>query len=208
MSVLSRALSNHYVKIYLVLLVLLVISIVGPTMEILAVTLTTAFGVAAVKAWLVIKHFMHLSIERPIAKWFVAASVLMMVLLWGGVAPDVQKHQGTNWENVDAMAAVERGIAEPEVHGDDEHAEESGDAAEAGHAEEAGRAEVSLVPTAKSTDNLLPGGYNFTHAAFWSVVGLVAVGTNAVAIMLLVGSGLLVLETLKGLRKQKQDGEA
>ena len=43
--------------------------------------------------------------------------------------------------------------------------------------------------------DLLPGGYVFTHLIFWTVVGLVAVGTNAVAIMLLVGLGVLVLET-------------
>jgi len=40
-----------------------------------------------------------------------------------------------------------------------------------------------------------PGGYTFTHLIFWSVVALVAVGTNAVAIILSVGLGLLVVET-------------
>jgi hypothetical protein len=44
--------------------------------------------------------------------------------------------------------------------------------------------------------DLVPGGYVFTHAIFWSVVGLVAVGTNAVAIILSVGLGLLVVETV------------
>lgn len=43
--------------------------------------------------------------------------------------------------------------------------------------------------------DLVPGGYIFTHLIFWSVVGLVAVGTNAVAIILSIGLGLLVLET-------------
>ena len=43
---------------------------------------------------------------------------------------------------------------------------------------------------------LVPGGYLFTHAVFWTVVALVAVGTNAVAIILSVGIGLLVLESL------------
>ncbi len=42
--------------------------------------------------------------------------------------------------------------------------------------------------------DLLPGGYVFTHLVFWTVVGLVAVGTNAVAIILSIGLGLLVLE--------------
>ena len=44
--------------------------------------------------------------------------------------------------------------------------------------------------------DLVPGGYLFTHTIFWTVVALVAVGTNAVAIILSIGLGLLVLETL------------
>ena len=43
--------------------------------------------------------------------------------------------------------------------------------------------------------NLVPGGYVFTHLVFWTVVGMVAVGTNAVAIILMVGLGMMVLET-------------
>ena len=175
--------SNHYFKVYLLLLVLLAVSIIGPTIGILFVTLVTAFGIAVIKAWLVIKHFMHLSIERPIAKLFLAASVLLMALFWGGVSPDVQAHEGRMWVNLDAKAAVARGIAEPEVH-----------AEEAEHAEETVHA--SLVPTEKSNNNVLPGGYNFTHAAFWSVLALVAVGTNAVAIILSLGAMILVFETL------------
>ena len=229
--------SNHYVKIYLILLGLLVISIVGPEVAprlgegqfpglgirvVTFVTLVTAFGIAVVKAWLVVKHFMHLSIERPIAKWFLAASVLLMALFWGGIAPDVQNHSGANWENVAAQAAVARGLSEPEAHGNEGEAHDAGAAGEAGAAHDveaagttdahddeaphgsegdAGGSEAGLVPTAKSNANLLPGGYNFTHAAFWSVVGLVAVGTNAVAILLSIGAGLLILETLKGLRE-------
>lgn len=43
--------------------------------------------------------------------------------------------------------------------------------------------------------DLVPGGYLFTHLVFWTVVAMVAVGTQAVAIILSVGLGLLVLET-------------
>ncbi len=46
--------------------------------------------------------------------------------------------------------------------------------------------------------NLLPGGYNFIHVVFWAVVAMVAVGTNAVAIILSIGLGLLVVESLTG----------
>ena len=44
---------------------------------------------------------------------------------WGlfffGVAPDVMSHEGTNWDNTAAKAAVKRGIVDP-------HAAEHGDA--------------------------------------------------------------------------------
>ena len=43
---------------------------------------------------------------------------------------------------------------------------------------------------------LVPGGYLFTHLVFWTVIGLVAVGTNAVAIILSVGLLLLVAESV------------
>ncbi len=43
---------------------------------------------------------------------------------------------------------------------------------------------------------LVPGGYLFTHLVFWTVVGMVAVGTNAVAIILSVGLMLLLLEAV------------
>ena len=45
---------------------------------------------------------------------------------------------------------------------------------------------------------LVPGGYLFTHLIFWTVVAMVAVGTNAVAIILMVGLGMMVLETVQG----------
>lgn len=203
-------LGNHYVRIYALLLVLLVVSIVGPVVggaidqrvEIfgrsvslgITVTLITAFGIAIWKASLVVKHFMHLSIERPIAKIFLAASVLLLALFWGGVAPDVQLHDGRMWENLAAKEAVDRGIV------DSGHGEEDGYPAEGEHAagdDHAGEvAGASLVPTHKSTDNLLPGGYNLAHAGFWTVLILVAVGTNAVAIMLSIGVLILVYETL------------
>jgi len=44
---------------------------------------------------------------------------------------------------------------------------------------------------------IVPGGYFFTHLIFWTVVGMVAVGTNAVAIILMVGLGMMALETLQ-----------
>lgn len=45
--------------------------------------------------------------------------------------------------------------------------------------------------------NLLPGGYTFTHLVFWTVVGMVAVGTNAVAIILVIGLSMMLLESVQ-----------
>ena len=44
---------------------------------------------------------------------------------------------------------------------------------------------------------MLPGGYDFIHLVFWTVVALVAVGTNFMAILLSAGLGLLVLEAFQ-----------
>jgi hypothetical protein len=45
--------------------------------------------------------------------------------------------------------------------------------------------------------DLVPGGYVFTHIVFWSVVALVALGTNAVAIILSVGVVLMAVEVFQ-----------
>ena len=44
--------------------------------------------------------------------------------------------------------------------------------------------------------HFLPGGYNFMHVVFWSVMALVGVGTMTVATILVVGLGVLVLESI------------
>ena len=43
---------------------------------------------------------------------------------------------------------------------------------------------------------MLPGGYDFIHLVFWTTVGMVAIGTNFMAITLSMGLGILVLEKL------------
>ncbi len=44
---------------------------------------------------------------------------------------------------------------------------------------------------------LVPGGYLFTHLVFWTVVGMVAIGTNAVPIILSVGLVMMAMDALK-----------
>ena len=88
---------SHYWKIYYTLLVLLVVSIVGPFAEIWWLTLITAFGVAIVKAFLVCKHFMHLNIEARWVIYLLATMLVFMFLFFTAVAPDVMKWEGDNW---------------------------------------------------------------------------------------------------------------
>jgi caa(3)-type oxidase subunit IV len=101
----------NYKKIYFTLLFLLVVSILGPELGIVWVTLVTAFGIAVVKAYLVIENFMHLRWEKRLMKWALGASLAVMMLMFFGIAPDVMKHDGRNWVNEAAIAAVERGVA-------------------------------------------------------------------------------------------------
>lgn len=117
---------SHYVRIWGILLGLLVISFVGPWLGHPYVTLITAFGIAFVKAWLVIKEFMHLDVEKPIVHYFLITSVVFMVLFFAGVAPDVMNHEGTNWENLAAKAEIERALA-AQAEGGDHHGGDHGD---------------------------------------------------------------------------------
>lgn len=99
---------SHYVKIWGILVALLVVSVLGPTLEITIVTLITAFGIALVKAYLVAKHFMHLDIEPRYVVYVLLTCVAFMVLLFAGTAPDVMEHRGQRWENVAAQEEVKR----------------------------------------------------------------------------------------------------
>lgn len=126
----------HYTKIYLILLVLLVVSVLGPELGVKAVTLVTAFGIAVVKAYLVIKHFMHLPVEKKYVGYLLTTSVFFMFLFFAGTSADVLNHRGRNWENVAAQAEVKRALeAPPEIHGG--HGEHGGHEEAAGEHGEA-----------------------------------------------------------------------
>jgi len=102
-----------YKKIYIALVVLLAISVAGPHLGIFWLTLITAFGVALVKANLVVQNFMHLKWEKRIMKWMLATSLVLVFLFFAGVAPDVMHHSGHQWVNQAALAATARGIEPP-----------------------------------------------------------------------------------------------
>ena len=87
----------NYVRIWLILCALLVVSVIGPMFGIQVVTLVTAFGIACVKAYLVLKNFMHLNVEKRIAAYILTTCLVFMFLLFAAVAPDVMKHEGWQW---------------------------------------------------------------------------------------------------------------
>ena len=120
-----------YIKVYWILLVLFIISVMGPemakwldmgpTMAKITV-LTTAFGIAFVKAYYVIAYFMHLKFELKYVQYMLATTIVFMLLFFSAVAPDVMRHDGAcqrwgeengqkvcklyNWTNSAAAAEV------------------------------------------------------------------------------------------------------
>jgi caa(3)-type oxidase subunit IV len=84
-------------KIWAILVVLLVISVLGPLLEIRVVTLLTAFGIAVVKAYMVAKYFMEIDIAKRYVTYLVATCLVFMLLLFAGTAPDVMKDEGSGW---------------------------------------------------------------------------------------------------------------
>ena len=87
----------NYVKIWGILVLLLVVSVLGPMLEIQWLTLATAFGIAVVKAYIVVKNFMHLNVEPRFIMYMVATAVAFMGLFYAGVSPDVMAADGDNW---------------------------------------------------------------------------------------------------------------
>lgn len=175
----------NYKKIYVTLVILLAISVAGPHLGIFWVTLITAFGIAIVKANLVIQNFMHLRWEKRMMKWMLVTSLVLMGLFFAGVAPDVMEHRGHNWVNDAALAATARGIEPPHHEGEEGQMAEEGDsAAEAAPAE--APPQVAFDPkgqfqTVCSTCHgttgegngpgsaaLDPKPANFTDPAFWA----------------------------------------
>lgn len=123
---------TDYITIWKYLVMLLVASVVGPMFGIKVVTLLTAFGIAVVKAYLVIKHFMHLPVERKFVAYFVGTALIFMFLFYAGVSGDIMNHTGRNWSNVAAKQETERALkyiqAHPHGHHGDAEGEEAAEA--------------------------------------------------------------------------------
>jgi caa(3)-type oxidase subunit IV len=104
--------TRHYLRIWATLCVLLTISILGPLVGIRLLTIITAFGIAIVKAYLVAKNFMHLDIERRWVLYILAAMLAFIVVMFGGIAPDVLRHEGAHWHKTYVEPAATGGTLE------------------------------------------------------------------------------------------------
>jgi caa(3)-type oxidase subunit IV len=101
----------NYVKIWAILVVLLVASVLGSMVHIREVVLMAAFGIAIVKAYLVAKNFMHINVEKRWVPYLLIMCLLFVGVLFAGVAPDVMKHSGLHWTNPSANQPAAAGAA-------------------------------------------------------------------------------------------------
>jgi caa(3)-type oxidase subunit IV len=112
----------HYFSVFKLLVIFFIISFVGPFIaDFLTdhmgvprifgflLTMTTAFGVAFLKARLVIVHFMHLPQEKPYVSYILQTALVLIAIFIAGVMVDVLNHEGQNWSNDAAKTAVENG---------------------------------------------------------------------------------------------------
>jgi caa(3)-type oxidase subunit IV len=113
----AAAHEKHYVKIWALLLVLLLISFAGPFLGIRAVTMITAFGIAVYKAWLVAKHFMHVTVQPRFVAYMLSTVLVFMLLFFAGTAPDVMEHEGAHWVKPNPDAGRPERVIHPEAHG-------------------------------------------------------------------------------------------
>ena len=88
---------TKYFKVYLTLLVLLIISYLGPMLEIQWVMLVTAFGIAVVKTVIVGAYFMHLNIEKKYISYLMLTVLMLLFVFFGGTAGDIMNKDGSNW---------------------------------------------------------------------------------------------------------------
>ena len=80
---------KHYVQIWAVLVVLLALSMLAGLMKSALLGTVLIFGVAFIKAAIVLACFMHLTIEYVWLKVFVGFGILCAIFFILGVFPDV-----------------------------------------------------------------------------------------------------------------------
>lgn len=90
----------HYVVVWAVLVVLFAGSVSFSVVSSFVVGVVFAFFIAIVKAVMVAAWFMHLNIERRWVWLMLATGLMVVFVLWLGVAPDVMEMEGQNWSKL------------------------------------------------------------------------------------------------------------
>ena len=85
-------------------------------------TETAIRGIAIVKAFLVVKNFMHIDIASKYVAYFVVTALVFMLLFFAGAAPDVMEAKGRNWEKPSWIAGNAHPPT-PAAHDEGGHAE-------------------------------------------------------------------------------------
>ncbi|MBM4382248.1 MAG: hypothetical protein FJ091_02650 [Deltaproteobacteria bacterium] len=120
---------KHYFRVWVLLLVLLIISFLGPIVGVALhdrgaistslarnITLLTAFGIAIYKAWLVAKNFMHVTVQPKFVMYMLGTVLVFMLLFYAGTAPDVMEHEGANWVKPSPHGVIPERALNPEAH--------------------------------------------------------------------------------------------
>lgn len=97
----------YYVKIWGILLILMIISLIFSETPYKWVTIIAAFGIGLVKAVIVAALFMHLNVEKKYIHYMLYSMLLFVGLFFAGVAPDIWNTKGTNWINKSAETIIE-----------------------------------------------------------------------------------------------------
>ena len=92
----------NYTKVLFWLIGLAFVSFIGPEItENRAIVLLSAFGIAIVKAYLVVVNFMHLPIAPRYVSYLMATTLIFVFLFFSATSPDVMKAYGSNWVKVE-----------------------------------------------------------------------------------------------------------
>ncbi len=79
----------EYTTIFGILMAALIVSLIIGHFSQSPWAVGVIFLIAAVKAWLVVAHFMHLTIEPRFIKVLVLCLVVVLAILFIGLAPDI-----------------------------------------------------------------------------------------------------------------------
>lgn len=71
-----------YIKVFTALIVLTVVTVLAAQVDFGALNAIVAFGIASVKAALVLGYFMHLKYDDKMNRVIIGSSVFFLVVLW------------------------------------------------------------------------------------------------------------------------------